>query len=133
VRNIPPLLALVAIVMAGCLTDRGYWHNPAKTLKEARLDCQECYDEAVMEALDSLDYDDIRFGTPDFPCGPTYNDPWGNSEFVIHLEWTNWWKIQKKNIFRGCMKHNGYHRIEADRLSSAVRKQNLLTGKVAGR
>ncbi len=107
------LLVMAGFVVSGCSSVR--WYNPDKTLKQAKRDCQECYDQARVEAIAEAAHYKHKYG---------YQGSTG--------------RVYRNVQFNRCMKQKGYSLVPEDELSPTVRKQffsaaddhsSLLAGK----
>ena len=92
------LLVMAGFVVSGCPSF--HWYNPDKTLKQAKRDCQECYDQARVEAISEAILYKHKYG---------YQGSTGRSYRNLQ--------------FDRCMKQKGYSLVPEDELSPTVRKQ----------
>jgi hypothetical protein len=133
-RNIAFTLVLIFITVAGCTIRNCYWYNPAKTLEEARGDCQECYNKAVAEASEAVaKYYYDRAALHNSLYGFGRGSVIGESDDNALYGWFMWEDSYRQNVFRGCMKSRGYRRIKADQLGQSIRKRSLSMDNVAGK
>lgn len=135
VRTIASILAAVVFALSGCSSPRHYWYNPEKTLREARLDCRECYSQAVEQAAEDVAYEHDMYSTE------VHEEPYSSSrdkdseriDLKPLWESTQWGETHRENIFRGCMSSRGYALTREKDLDSTIRKSSLRAGKVAGK
>ena len=134
-KTIVSILALIGLALSGCSRLHYYWYNPDKYLSEARQDCRECDDKAVLQAAE--DVADAYYRQPpdmrDTPFLSTRSERWSGAEFDPLYESTLWGPTDRENLFRGCMKSRGYHLVREDELGRHIRKSSLRAGKVAGK
>jgi len=128
------ILAVIGFALSGCSSPRHYWYHPEKTLSEARLDCRECYNQAVEQAAE--DVADEYYRRPremqETPPWSSRSDRWSGEEFEALNESTLWGSTHRENLFRGCMTSRGYSLTSEKELDSTIRKSSLRAGKVAG-
>ena len=134
-KPIASILALIGFALSGCSSPRHYWYNPEKTLREARLDCRECYNQAVEQAAEDVAYEyytrppDVR----EEPYSSTRNRHSERIDLRPLWDSTDWGGTHRENIFRGCMRSRGYYLASEADLDSDIRKSSLRAGKVAGK
>jgi len=106
-RVLAALLGLLLFLMAGCeLGPTHFWYHPARTLEQARADCELCEERARADEDAAKERTDKT--APEVERGVHY-------------------------IFEGCMEGKGYLKLRDYRLPSNVRKKNYSLGGVAGR
>jgi hypothetical protein len=133
-RIIASTLALVWVSSAGCAGGKYYWHNPAKTLAEAKRDCLQCRDQAVAEASEAVaEYYYSAHVTPGASNGSERGIAMGDADGSALRGWTAWGETYRENVFRGCMRRKGYRRVRADELDQSVRRRALPGDDVEGR
>jgi hypothetical protein len=135
VKAIASILAVIGFALSGCSGPRHYWYNPEKTLSEARLDCRECYNQAVEEAAEDVADEYYRRSQEmqEAPPWSSQTDRWSGIEFEALDESTLKGLTHRENLFRGCMTSRGYTLTSEKDLDSNIRKSSLRAGKVAGR
>ena len=134
-RAIASMLAVIGFTLSGCSSPRHYWYNPEKALSEVRLDCRECYNQAVEQAAEDVadEYYRRPYEIHETPQGSSRSDRWSGEEFEALNESTLWGSTHRQNLFRGCMSSRGYSLTSEKELDSTIRKSSLRAGKVAGK
>lgn len=122
------------IAGAGCSNSGYYWHNPVKTLTEAKRDCLGCRKMAVAEASEAVaEHYYSQSSTVSGSNGSGYGIDESGPDCSALRGWTTWGVTYQENVFRGCMKRKGYRWASEDELSQSVRKRDLAVDSIAGR
>ncbi|MHC4509786.1 MAG: hypothetical protein ACYTAO_12635 [Planctomycetota bacterium] len=130
----------ILIFMTACVAGTGcagsgyYWHNPAKTLAQAKRDCLGCRELAVAEASEAVaEHYYSRPVTAGGSNGSGHGIDASDPDHSALQGWTTWGLTYQENVFRGCMKRRGYRWANADELGQSVRRRTLPVDGVAGR
>lgn len=137
-RFLALMLIAVCAGNAGCGPNY-YWHNPAKSLTEAKRDCLQCGKLSLNEASEAVAEDYYGGSTRYYNSSTTARgfyghqiDPDGPDHSAIQ-GWTTWGTMYRENVFRGCMNRKGYQLVREGELSRLVRRRDLGIYGVAGR
>jgi hypothetical protein len=133
-RALVALSIMTLLMAAGCSSPSFYWHDPDRTLDEAKADYLACQDQARQKTDDVISEEHYDRLPPPDDSSTVSGSPTERARAANPRETQDAWRERyEQSVLTDCMRARGYLQLRADRVPRGVHTKKFPKGGVAGR